>query len=82
MRSSEMYGVIPWYFCTIYPEGSLLNRGDLSEQANKNISNSLTLILVTSLCLSLLNAFPLCSKYSQTIFSAHKNDMTMEIKLK
>ena len=38
-------------------EVAVLNRGDLTEQANKNISNSVYISLVASLCFSLLNAF-------------------------
>ena len=57
----------------------LLNRGDLTEKDNKNISNSLTLILVASLCFSLLNAFSCAQKYSPIFFSTRTNDITMEI---
>ena len=57
----------------------MLNRGDLTEKANKNISNSLTLILVASPCFSLLNAFSCAQKYSPMIFSMRTNDITMEI---
>ena len=42
------------------PYYKVLNRGDLTEKANKNISNSVILNLVASLCFSQLNAFILC----------------------